>query len=111
MLKQFKVSINEIYLEDFLKVTVLNHSSKEQQSDPFIKHPVHSLILAEKEQKWMLKPYGVRTNEIYQEDFLKVAVLNRSTKGAMHSSFHKAPCSLFSISRKQAKMKCLSNLE
>ena len=56
MLKQFKVSINEIYLEDFLKVTVLNHSSKEQQSDPFIKHPVHSLILAEKEQKWMLKP-------------------------------------------------------
>ena len=53
----------------------------------------------------MLKPYGVRTNEIYQEDFLKVAVLNRSTKGAMHSSFRKAPCSLFSISRKQAKMK------
>ena len=59
----------------------------------------------------MLKLYGVRTNEIYQEDFLKVAVLNCSTKGAMISSFHRAPCSLFPISRKQAKMKCLSNLE
>ena len=30
----------------------------------------------------MLKQFGVSTNEIYQEGFLKVPVLNRSTKGA-----------------------------
>ena len=41
----------------------------------------------------MLKQFGVSTNEIYQEGFLKVAVLNRSTKGAMVSSFRRAPCS------------------
>ena len=33
-------------------------------------------------QSEMLEQFGVSTNEIYQEDFLKVAVLNRSTKGA-----------------------------
>ena len=41
----------------------------------------------------MLKQSGVSTNEIYQEDFLKVAVLNRSTKGAKISLFRRAPCS------------------
>ena len=30
----------------------------------------------------MLKQFGVSTNEIYQEGFLKVPVLNRSTKEA-----------------------------
>ena len=30
----------------------------------------------------MLKQFGVSTDEICQEDFLKVAVLTRSTKGA-----------------------------
>ena len=39
----------------------------------------------------ILKRFGVITNEIYQEDFLKVAVLNRSTKGAKISSFRRAP--------------------
>ena len=34
----------------------------------------------------MLKQFGVSTNEIYQEDFLKVAVLNPSTKAAMTGS-------------------------
>ena len=29
----------------------------------------------------MLKQFGVSTNEIYQEGFLKVPVLNRSTEG------------------------------
>ena len=43
----------------------------------------------------ILKRFGVITNEIYQEDFLKVAVLNRSTKGAKISSFRRAPCSVF----------------
>ena len=34
--------------------------------------------------------FGVSTNEIYQEDFLQVALLNRSTKGAKISSFRRA---------------------
>ena len=41
----------------------------------------------------MLKQIGVSANEIYQLDFLKVAYLNRSTKGAKTSSFRRAPCS------------------
>ena len=28
----------------------------------------------------MLQEFGIRANEIYQQDFLKVADLNRSTK-------------------------------
>ena len=46
-----------------------------------------------------------------QEDFLKVAALSRSTKEVKFSSFPRAPCLESSISRKRAKMKCLSNLE
>ena len=53
----------------------------------------------------MLKQYGVRTNEIYQEGFLKVPALNRPTKGAKIGSIRRAPCSYPSISRKRAKMK------
>ena len=41
----------------------------------------------------MLKQFGVRPNEIYQEGFLKVPVLSRSTKGATISSFRRAPFS------------------
>ena len=40
----------------------------------------------------MIKKFGVSTNEIYQEGFLKVAVLNRSTIGATISSIRRAPC-------------------
>ena len=40
----------------------------------------------------MLKQFGVSTNEIYKEDFLKVAALNRFTKGAKISSFCSVPC-------------------
>ena len=39
----------------------------------------------------MLKQYGVNSNKIYQEDFLKVAVLKRSMKGATISSFVEYP--------------------
>ena len=52
MLKQYGVSSNEIYQEDFLKVAVLTALRKEQRSDPFVEYPVHSLLLAESEQKW-----------------------------------------------------------
>ena len=41
----------------------------------------------------MLKQFGVSTNEIYQEGFLKVYALSRSTKGAKIGSFRRAPCS------------------
>ena len=42
----------------------------------------------------MLKLYGVSTDEIYQEDFLKVgSALDRSTKGATIRSFRRAACS------------------
>ena len=34
----------------------------------------------------MLKQFGVSTNEIYQEDFLKVALSNPSTKAAIAGS-------------------------
>ena len=35
----------------------------------------------------MLKQFGVGNNEIYQEAFLKVAVINHSTEAAMIGSF------------------------
>ena len=38
----------------------------------------------------MLKQLGVSTNKISQSHFLKVAFLNRSTKGAMIGFFRKA---------------------
>ena len=41
----------------------------------------------------MLEQFGVSIHEIPPEDFLEVAVLNRSTKGAKISSFRRAPCS------------------
>ena len=52
MLKQFGVSTDEIYQEGFLKVPVLNRSTKGATSVPFVKHTVHSLLLAESEQEW-----------------------------------------------------------
>ena len=39
----------------------------------------------------MLNQFGVSTNEIYQEDCLKVAVLNRSTKKAKTAPFAELP--------------------
>ena len=41
----------------------------------------------------MVQQFGVSPNEIYQEGFLKVPVLNRSTKGATMSFFRRALCS------------------
>ena len=46
----------------------------------------------------------VSTNKIYQLGFLKIFILNRSTKGAITSSFGRAPCSLPSVSKKSAKL-------
>ena len=37
----------------------------------------------------MFQQVAVSTNKIHEEEFLKVAVLNRSTKGAMTYSFRR----------------------
>ena len=42
----------------------------------------------------MLRHFMWSINEIYQWDFPKVIVLKHSTKGAMCSSFRRAPCTL-----------------
>ena len=94
ILKQFKVSSNDIYQEHFLKVDVLDRSTKGARSIVFYQKT------ASKNE--ILKQFGVSPNEIYQEDFLKVAVLNHSTKGATISSFRRTPCSKPSINRKPA---------
>ena len=39
----------------------------------------------------MLQQFGVSTNEIYQEVFLKVPVLNRTTNGARAAPFLEHP--------------------
>ena len=38
----------------------------------------------------MLKQFGLSPSEVYKEDFLQIAVLNRSTKAAKISSFRRA---------------------
>ena len=40
----------------------------------------------------MLRNFDPSTDKIYQWDFPRVAVLKRSMKGAMSSSFRKTPC-------------------
>ena len=91
MLKQFGVSTNEIYQEGFLKVPVLNRSTKGAKISSFCRAPC-SFYQRKASKNKMLKQSGVSTNEIYQEVFPKVPVLNRSTKGAKISSFRRAPC-------------------
>ena len=60
----------------------------------------------------MLKEFGLSPNEVYQEDFVQVVVLNGSKKEANISSFRTASCSQPpSVRRGRPKMKCLSNLE
>ena len=91
MLTQFGVSTNESYQESFLKVPLLNRSTKGATAAPFLDYPVHSVLSAESEKNERLMKSGGNTNEIYQKGFLKVAVLYSSTKGAKTSSFCRAP--------------------
>ena len=56
---------------------------KEQRPAPFVEHPGHSLLSAKSKQNEMDKQIVLGTNSSYQYDFLKVAFLNRSVKGAM----------------------------
>ena len=50
MLKQYRVSTNEIYQEDFLIAPVLNRLRKEQRLAPFVEHPGHSFLSTERQQ-------------------------------------------------------------
>ena len=65
MLEQFGVSTNEIYQKDFLKLAVLNRSTKGAtlQSTLFIAFYQQKASINE-----ILKQFGVSTNEIYQEN-------------------------------------------
>ena len=51
MLKQLQGSTFEIYQKRFLKVPVLNRSTKEQWSAPFDEHHVFSILSPQSEQK------------------------------------------------------------
>ena len=51
MLKQFGINTNEIYQECFLKIPVLNQSTKRATATTFLEHPFHSVLLPETEQK------------------------------------------------------------
>ena len=58
----------------------------------------------------MFQQITVNANEIYQLDFLQVAVLSYSAKGAMTADpFVKEPCLWSSIIKKSAKLKDLRN--
>ena len=51
MLKQFEVSTTEIPQKSFLKVPVLNCSTKGQWSAPFVENHVFSILSPQSEQK------------------------------------------------------------
>ena len=55
----------------------------------------------------MVKQIALSTNGSYQKDFLKVAFLNCSMKGAVAGSI-RAPCWKSSIMKKSGKLKWLS---
>ena len=93
MFKQFGVSTNKIYLEDFFKDLFQTTLRKEQRSAPFVQHSVHSFLLAEISQNEMLKQCEASSNEIYQKGCLKVPALNGCTKGVKIGSFRRASCS------------------
>ena len=72
MLKQLGVSTNEIYQESFLKVPVLNCSTKGAMNGQLLSQS--TLFIAFYQQKVskneMLGQFGVGANEIYSEGFL-----------------------------------------
>ena len=72
MLKQLGVSTNEIYQEAFLKVPVLNCSTKGAMNGQLLSQS--TLFIAFYQQKASknetLGQFGVRANEIYSEGFL-----------------------------------------
>ena len=76
IIKQFGISPNEIYQEAFLKVPILNRSTKEAKISSFCRAPFIAFYQRKASINEILKRFGVSTNEIYQEntcagDFLK----------------------------------------
>ena len=75
MLEQFGVRANGIYQKDFLKVTILNRSTKGPMTGSFRRAHFHSVLAFYQVMKnKMLKEIGTITNESYQKDFLKVVL-------------------------------------
>ena len=103
---KFTISSNEIYQLDFLKEVILNPSMKEAVTCR--RAPCQKFFISLKSVKTeMVKQIALSANGSYQLAFLKEVVLNHPTKGEINVSFRKAPCSLPSISKKSAKLKCL----
>ena len=50
------------------------------------------------------------TGKTHQQDLPIVVTLKRCTKGAMRSSFRRAPCTYTSISKKLTEMQSLNSL-
>ena len=80
---------------------MLYEKSNKKLLATFVELFAHSSLSAEGQRK---------SNKSYQWNFLKVVVLKCSTKRAMNSFFGRKPCTWLTISRKLAKMQCLSEL-
>ena len=82
MFKKIVPITGKMYRQHFPKVGALKRSTKGAKVSSFRR----ALFIAFYQQKViineMLQQFWVSTNEIYQGDFLKVAVLNDSTKGS-----------------------------
>ena len=61
-------------------------------SEAFVERLVLNLLSAKNRQNTMLRNFVRSIDKSYQWHFPKVVVLKRSTKGAMRSSFRRAPC-------------------
>ena len=64
--KQFGLSADKTYQQDFLKATVLHYSAKGARPAPFVEHSGHSLVSATSEQTKIDKQIALITNSSYQ---------------------------------------------
>ena len=72
------------YTKVFLKVTILNRSTKRAMTGPFDRAHFPWPFISKSED---FKQIPLSTNKVHLGNLLQVAVLNRSTKGAMTDSF------------------------
>ena len=90
MFQQITVNTYKIYQLDFLKVIVLSCFTKAAITGSFRKVPCSLSSIIKKSAKLKrFKQVVVSTKKIHLENFVRVAVLNRSTKEAMNDSFRR----------------------
>ena len=90
MFQQITVNTNKIYQLNFLKVIVLSCSTKAAISRSFFRAPCSLSSMIKKLTKTeRFNQAAVSKKKVHLEDFLRVAALNRSTKGAMTNSFRR----------------------